>query len=142
LAFARFFKFQGQKNTKLDDNNILKYIFSESPIKSQLNWWKFSGILIGLNLNQSEFSSGNFFIQNKAHFRHPCKILRKIQFLKMSDLKILLDCGHPTLQRTLVFSSWTSGFISGFVMSCFLFGHFRHQGVKILKCHKPIFCSK
>jgi hypothetical protein len=52
-------------------------------------------ILIGRNLNQSEFSFGNFFIQNKAHFRHPCKILRKMQFLKMCDLKFLLDCGHP-----------------------------------------------
>ena len=27
-------------------------------------------------------------------------------------------------------------------MTGFYFGHFRHQGVKISKCHKPIFYSK
>ena len=39
---------------------------------------------------------------------------------------------------------WTSisGFIFSFIMSVTYFGHFRHQGVKISKFHKPIFCSK
>ena len=32
--------------------------------------------------------------------------------------------------------------ISGLIMSGNDFGHFRPQGVKILKCHKLIFCSK
>jgi hypothetical protein len=32
----------------------------------------------------------------------------------------------------------TSGFTAGYLMTGFYFGHFRHQGVKIPKCHKPI----
>ena len=36
----------------------------------------------------------------------------------------------------------TSGFTPGFIMSGSLFGHFRRQGVKILKCYKPTFYSK
>ena len=39
-------------------------------------------------------------------------------------------------------SSLISGFIFGFIMSGTYFGHFRHQGVKIFKCNKLIFCSK
>ena len=36
-------------------------------------------------------------------------------------------------------SSLISGFIFGFIMSGTYFGHFRHQGVKISKCHNLIF---
>ena len=34
----------------------------------------------------------------------------------------------------------TSGFTAGFLVASFYFGHFGHQGVKIPKSHKPIFC--
>jgi hypothetical protein len=59
--------------------------------------WSISWILIGLNLNKSEFSFLNFIYENKVHFRHQREIFRKLQFLKMLDLEILLDCEHPTL---------------------------------------------
>ena len=64
-----------EKNTKLDNNDISKYIFSKSPMK----------------IESKQRSINN----NKVHFRHQRKILRKMQFSKMFDLGILLDCGHP-----------------------------------------------
>jgi hypothetical protein len=42
----------------------------------------------------------------------------------------------------LFFPRSTSGFTSGFIMSGSFFRLLRRQGVKILKCHKPTFCSK
>ena len=36
----------------------------------------------------------------------------------------------------------TSGFTAGYLVTGIYFGHFRHQGVKISKSHKQVFCSK
>jgi hypothetical protein len=36
--------------------------------------------------------------------------------------------------------STTSGFTACLLLAGFYFGHFGHQGVKISKSHKPIFC--
>jgi hypothetical protein len=36
----------------------------------------------------------------------------------------------------------TSGFTAGFLVTGIYFGHFKHQGVKIWKRHKQVFCSK
>ena len=67
--------------------------------------------------------------------------LRPKSFRTSNWIKLGIQLYWALLQK-LSNEQKISSSISGLIMSGTDFGHFRPQGVKILKCHKPIFCFK